>query len=217
MKQSINRLLYAITNNPMHLLKNGLDLQPTKIDKIIKSNTLVKINNTRNRQKIPTHMRNAVWIESDKCCHYCKIKLTKKSKTIDHVIPFTDCKKHEKSNMVIACQSCNGLKADINPETNPIGYDFFLFLVNNSEPKKRVKKYKRSYATNIIKAWEKELKDNDIDQIEFLMKTKDLLSGIVYRKPIRLNEDTKDLITSISFDNNLLRLKDITLIHNNTI
>lgn len=44
-------------------------------------------------------------------CFYCKKNLTKKTATMDHVIPKSKTKYHSTANCVVACQQCNQKKA----------------------------------------------------------------------------------------------------------
>lgn len=45
-------------------------------------------------------------------CHYCGAKLTKTTRTIDHVVPLSKGGAHTISNIVPACRGCNSKKND---------------------------------------------------------------------------------------------------------
>jgi 5-methylcytosine-specific restriction endonuclease McrA len=49
-------------------------------------------------------------------CTYCKIPLTPKTATYDHVIPIARGGLHVKENLTLACHSCNSSKKDRTPE-----------------------------------------------------------------------------------------------------
>lgn len=54
-------------------------------------------------------------------CFYCGLPLTKKTATVDHVIPLSKLRgKHSNNNTVIACEDCNVSKADgLTPNLSP--------------------------------------------------------------------------------------------------
>jgi 5-methylcytosine-specific restriction endonuclease McrA len=45
-------------------------------------------------------------------CFYCAKELTARNRTIDHVIPLSRGGRHDTSNVVVACRSCNISKQD---------------------------------------------------------------------------------------------------------
>lgn len=46
------------------------------------------------------------------CCAYCGGKLTRRTATLDHVVPKSKGGHATRENQVAACLRCNGMKAD---------------------------------------------------------------------------------------------------------
>jgi 5-methylcytosine-specific restriction endonuclease McrA len=51
-------------------------------------------------------------LQLDPSCKYCGVELTLETSTLDHVIPRSKGGKTEGGNLVLACKTCNGNKAD---------------------------------------------------------------------------------------------------------
>jgi 5-methylcytosine-specific restriction endonuclease McrA len=59
----------------------------------------------------------AVMIEWDWCCAYCGNRLTRSTRSVDHVIPLERGGAHSRWNLVPACRICNSSKHDSLPYT----------------------------------------------------------------------------------------------------
>ncbi len=53
---------------------------------------------------------------SHKRCYYCGHRLSRKNKTIDHVIPLSKGGADKKHNQVLACRTCNEEKGCLLPD-----------------------------------------------------------------------------------------------------
>lgn len=62
-------------------------------------------------RKIPWSKQN-VFIRDEYYCQYCGIQVTKKTASIDHVIPKSKGGGNSFSNTVCACKNCNAKKSD---------------------------------------------------------------------------------------------------------
>jgi len=62
---------------------------------------------------LPTHKN--ILIRENFCCAYCGCKVTLRSVTKDHVLPRSRGGKDDLLNVVAACVTCNGKKADMTP------------------------------------------------------------------------------------------------------
>ena len=65
----------------------------------------------KDRLNLPKGWRNEIFERDKRTCQYCLCKINY-SYEIDHIIPYWQCKKHEKSNLVVACIECNSIKHD---------------------------------------------------------------------------------------------------------
>ena len=70
----------------------------------IKSEPLIKNDASRN---LPLSLRFAVLKRDNFTCHYCGRKAPVVKLHVDHIIPWTQVKKHRLSNLVTACSDCN--------------------------------------------------------------------------------------------------------------
>lgn len=50
--------------------------------------------------------------EQNNRCYYCGKSLTRKTATMDHVVPISKTKYHSTGNCVVACYSCNNKKSN---------------------------------------------------------------------------------------------------------
>lgn len=61
-------------------------------------------------------LRKSRWwqnlIANKASCHYCTCSLAKEDVTMDHVVPLLRGGRSTKSNVVMACKSCNNAKKD---------------------------------------------------------------------------------------------------------
>ena len=64
--------------------------------------------------RLSPHMMRKMLFERDgACCAYCKVPLSLKTATIDHVIPVSKGgSRWSLANMVLACHACNNEKGD---------------------------------------------------------------------------------------------------------
>ncbi len=62
------------------------------------------------RRIVMQHRR--VLLKLDPRCSYCGIQLTRKSATIDHIVPKSKGGSSSEFNLALACKPCNGRKAD---------------------------------------------------------------------------------------------------------
>jgi 5-methylcytosine-specific restriction endonuclease McrA len=60
--------------------------------------------------KVPFNRQN-IWLRDEGVCAYCQCTLTTAEMTFDHVVPQVAGGKTEWTNIVCACQPCNGAKA----------------------------------------------------------------------------------------------------------
>lgn len=60
--------------------------------------------------------RQNIFLRDNHTCQYCRVKFTEKKLTIDHVVPLSKGGRHEWTNVVTACSSCNNRKGDKTPE-----------------------------------------------------------------------------------------------------
>lgn len=60
--------------------------------------------------------RQNIFLRDNHICQYCHMKFSEKRLTIDHVVPLSKGGKHEWTNVVTACSSCNNKKGDKTPE-----------------------------------------------------------------------------------------------------
>ena len=49
-------------------------------------------------------------------CHYCEIRVDHDTRSVDHVIPLSRGGSNKQDNVVLACQKCNGEKADMTAD-----------------------------------------------------------------------------------------------------
>lgn len=56
--------------------------------------------------------RQNIFLRDNHICQYCYTKFSEKKLTIDHVIPLSKGGRHEWTNVVTACSSCNNKKGD---------------------------------------------------------------------------------------------------------
>lgn len=54
--------------------------------------------------------------QKSQCCHWCKIPLTRKQVTLDHVVPLSRGGLDHQNNYVIACLDCNNRRGNEMPE-----------------------------------------------------------------------------------------------------
>lgn len=54
--------------------------------------------------------------KTQKRCHWCRIKLTAETATVDHVIPISRGGLNNDNNRVLACQPCNSARGHAMPE-----------------------------------------------------------------------------------------------------
>ncbi|ARF15874.1 HNH endonuclease [Sporosarcina ureae] len=54
--------------------------------------------------------------DTDPCCHYCRIPLSRENIVFDHKQPLSREGKHEINNIAISCDDCNNLKGIRNME-----------------------------------------------------------------------------------------------------
>ena len=60
--------------------------------------------------------RNNIWLRDKGQCSYCRKRVSRKSMTLDHVIPRAQGGKTKWENIVTCCAPCNGLKEARTPE-----------------------------------------------------------------------------------------------------
>lgn len=60
--------------------------------------------------------RQNIFLRDSHTCQYCRAKFSEKRLTIDHVVPLSKGGRHEWTNVVTACSSCNNKKGDKSPE-----------------------------------------------------------------------------------------------------
>jgi 5-methylcytosine-specific restriction endonuclease McrA len=60
--------------------------------------------------------RQNIFLRDSHVCQYCHEKFSEKRLTIDHVVPLSKGGKHEWTNVVTACSSCNNRKGDKTPD-----------------------------------------------------------------------------------------------------
>jgi len=60
--------------------------------------------------------RQNIFIRDEFLCQYCLRKLPEKKLTIDHVLPLSKGGRHEWSNVVASCSTCNNIKGSRTPE-----------------------------------------------------------------------------------------------------
>jgi 5-methylcytosine-specific restriction endonuclease McrA len=58
--------------------------------------------------------RNIMWRDENEC-QYCRTELNETNQTLDHVLPVSRGGKHEWTNLVACCKSCNARKANRTP------------------------------------------------------------------------------------------------------
>lgn len=57
--------------------------------------------------------REKMWLEQGKKCYHCKRIMSRDELTFDHMIPLSKLRRlHSVANCVVACERCNGDKAD---------------------------------------------------------------------------------------------------------
>lgn len=60
--------------------------------------------------------RQNIFLRDSHTCQYCYQKFSEKRLTVDHVIPLSKGGRHEWTNVVAACTTCNNRKGDKSPE-----------------------------------------------------------------------------------------------------
>lgn len=60
--------------------------------------------------------RQNIFLRDNMTCQYCLKVFTEKKLTIDHVVPLSKGGRHEWTNVVAACSSCNNIKGSRAPE-----------------------------------------------------------------------------------------------------
>jgi 5-methylcytosine-specific restriction endonuclease McrA len=60
--------------------------------------------------------RQNIFLRDSHTCQYCYEKFSEKRLTVDHVIPLSKGGRHEWTNVVTACSTCNNRKGDKSPE-----------------------------------------------------------------------------------------------------
>lgn len=60
--------------------------------------------------------RQNIFLRDHSTCQYCRVRLSEKRLTIDHVIPLSKGGRHEWNNVVAACSACNNKKGSRTPD-----------------------------------------------------------------------------------------------------
>ena len=84
-----------------------------KVRSVSKSFDLPKIIRLRNfirKINLVSYSRKKVFERDQYVCQYCKIKVSQKTATIDHVIPKSKGGKNTWTNTVTSCDACNSKK-----------------------------------------------------------------------------------------------------------
>lgn len=83
------------------------------IPKVIR---LVKYVRLGNRIRDVKYSRKNILTRDNMTCQYCGVTCTSKSATLDHVMPKSRGGQNSWTNIVLACQDCNGMKDNKTPE-----------------------------------------------------------------------------------------------------
>jgi 5-methylcytosine-specific restriction endonuclease McrA len=69
----------------------------------------------REREKARAIRKSSWWTNqlSKPVCYYCEIEISRKDVTMDHIVPISRGGKSTRSNIVLACKSCNTQKKDM--------------------------------------------------------------------------------------------------------
>ena len=80
------------------------------------------------RKHKPRFSKANLYIRDVYTCQYCNTPYTKANLTLDHVVPLSKGGKTSWTNIVAACKSCNGRKADkthMKPIRAPYAPDYY--------------------------------------------------------------------------------------------
>lgn len=102
-----------------------------------------QVYNRASSQKTTTNVRQFLYIIERGRCHYCKQPVNFNKTTIDHIVPVSKNGGNHLHNMVLSCQTCNGLKRDID-------YDVFVNNWRYQPNKKTRKQNKRRWLYKLI-------------------------------------------------------------------
>jgi 5-methylcytosine-specific restriction endonuclease McrA len=107
-------LLVTEKAEPLDLISNILwEVRSPSLVLAVPSHIRLKIGEIERIWKVPPVTRREILRRDHHSCQYCG---SKKSLTIDHVIPRSKNGKHSWDNVVIACHTCNSRKGDRTPQ-----------------------------------------------------------------------------------------------------
>lgn len=116
--------------------------------------------NTRKRPKAFAASTRNVLIRDNFVCQYCGCRLTLKTGTKDHVVPFSLGGKTDMLNLVAACKPCNGRKDNKTPSQSGMHPRNQPRELSDEEKLKSVIKTFQSKERNV---WLDVLKENGIN------------------------------------------------------
>jgi 5-methylcytosine-specific restriction endonuclease McrA len=73
---------------------------------------VMMLKDMQRRKQKPRFSKANLYIRDVYTCQYCSTPYTKANLTLDHVVPLSKGGKTSWTNIVAACKSCNGRKAD---------------------------------------------------------------------------------------------------------
>lgn len=114
---------------------------------------------TKKRAKMFAANTRNVIIRDNFTCQYCGCRISFKTGTKDHVIPFSRGGPTKMSNLVAACKVCNSLKDDRTCEESN------MYPMNKPRPMTEEEKLRsiiKSFGNTERKVWYKYLKENKI-------------------------------------------------------
>ena len=89
---------------------------------------VMMLKDMQKRKHKPRFSKANLYIRDVYTCQYCSTPYTKANLTLDHVVPLSKGGKTSWTNIVAACKSCNGRKADkthMKPIRAPYAPDYY--------------------------------------------------------------------------------------------